>query len=237
MEEKKKVDWMELLRYPVVTLCIVIGLFLLKVLIGFDLGEVSRITKDGVEFRNEQVNDISMNFLQLTMMVDSLKAEQLAMNEKLKTTTVRPMGIEMGSSGRSTTQAEPVTAEKRDWSTTEFAHESVARLSYIDAKNNTLLKGKEGYIWLGNYNEAQTAWENLSLQIQGQRITRSDETIHIPSRVYNTATNVILRSDPIAKDSSPSENMIGVIPENTPVFVNQAEVFDGEYWALVKVEK
>ncbi|MDL2277862.1 hypothetical protein LJC57_04640 [Parabacteroides sp. OttesenSCG-928-G07] len=239
MEENKKVDWMELLRYPVVTLCIVIGLFLLKVLIGFDLGQVSRITKDGIEFRNEQVIDISKNFLQLTMLVDSLKNEQLTMSEKLKeqTKTGRPMGVEMGSSGQTKTQKDSTVVNKRDWSATEFASESLAKLSYVDAKNNTILNGKEGYIWLGDYNEAQATWKNLSLQIPAQRITRSDETIRIPSRTYNTAVNIILRSDPIAESSSPSENMLGVIPENTPVSVSDVEIMDGQYWVLIKVEK
>ncbi len=230
---------MELLRYPVVTLCVVIGLFLLKVLIGFDLSQVSRITKDGVEFRNEQVNDISINFLQLTMMIDSLKNEQLAMNEQLKgkTTGGRPMGVEMGSSGQTITQLEPTAVDKRDWSTTEFAQESLAKLSYVDTKNNTILNGKKGYIWLGEYNETQATWENLSLDISAQRITRSGETIRIPSRTYNTAVNIILRSNPIEESSSPSENMLGVIPKNTPVSVSDVEIMNGQYWVFIKVEK
>ena len=254
MEEKKKIDWMELLRYPVVTLCIVLGLFLLKVLIGLDVSQITKITNEGIEFREQQSIATSQVVQQLTEKVSALEEKMGSTNTQTDTQvgssgkkdnsvpsgiTVTggtvSTGVKSNTAGKTQNQqAEPV---KRNFQATEFADESVAQLSYVNTRKNTFLKDKEGYIWLGTYNPDKNCWEESSLIIPSNRISITNGVLKVAAREYKTNNNVVLRELPLHEENIAEEKPIGIIPAGTPVTLSTIEEVGGQYWAKVRVEK
>ncbi len=246
-KEPSKINWNELLRYPIITLCITLGFLLLKVVVGFDLSGITEITKDGVKFRDAET---TQTIQQLTIQVSAMTEKQRILdsllsanktsyyNESGTTTPIRTRsnnipaaaGSEQSIPGSGTAGSN--RKNRRNWTATEIATDNVAKLSYIDSKGSTFLKNKEGYIWLGE----EGSWNNFPLDYK-REITITDGKPNIPFRKYRTSQNVTLREFPVDADNLSQAEAIGVIPRGVSVFIKDIEELDGEYWAKVIVEE
>lgn len=214
-EKQTENNYCELLRYPVVTICIVAGLFLVSLFLGIDFSKVSKISTEGIEFDKRQAEASAQIMTQLTSKVDYME-KQLD--------KIPPVFFE-GSNDLLGSSAEPLT---------DTVSETVSRLSYINTDKDTFLKGRKGYILLGVYEPETKVWETaLPIRLTDTKEVIKDNPNNIALRRYETNANIMLRSQPDIEN-----NPIGALPRLLPILLLSIEKgSDNQYWAKIEVEK
>lgn len=132
----------ELLKFPIMAASIVLALLLAKWFLGIDFAGIAEIGPTGIKFQETQIaTSEAMTDL------DSRLREALTRIEQLeKTADVKPAKSEL------------VTEQ------TAQVSDAVARLSRVSQKGaETLLKGTQGYIWIGDWDKQTKAWSNQQL--------------------------------------------------------------------------
>ncbi|NDW12731.1 hypothetical protein D0T50_07490 [Bacteroides sp. 214] len=250
--EKQKIDWPYLMRYPVITVCIILGLFLLKVLIGFDISQISQITKEGIVFRDKQSAATAQLTQQLSAEIKSIKQELANLTSSAtasqsgttgKKTPIQSNGFgtvvidqqQTNALGNKTTPEPPIIVQQNpDRAATEIGSESEAQLSYINSKKETFLKNKEGSIWLGYYTEAN-GWKDATLDIPAGRVTISNGKMTVTGESFKTNKNITMRESKPSKEGEGKS--IGIIPADIPVTLDKVETVNGEYWGFIRVKQ
>ncbi|MDL2256969.1 hypothetical protein LJC06_02030 [Bacteroidales bacterium OttesenSCG-928-I14] len=228
-KQKQSVSYPDLLKYPVITICIVLGIIGLNKCAGikFDklIDRITKISSGGLEFESnatKAVGELDMEISQLKFTLDSLIAQN-------NTSYV--------SSGNKPTKAEiELTAYKetsKKLQKTEIAGSTIARLSILNDKYETTLNGEKGFIWLGGY-RSDVGWLSepiLSTINDNSKITSNPNDI-AKNQNYLLTQNIRLRMS-----ASDNADFIGIIPENTTISFKELHGPDdmGQYWGEIKV--
>ncbi|MDL2251451.1 hypothetical protein LJC12_01210 [Odoribacter sp. OttesenSCG-928-J03] len=122
------------------------------------------------------------------------------------------------------------------FNSTEKVAPAMAKLSYKDTDGNTFLSGKEGYIWLGDYDMETDCWDDVCVNINLKNKMKNGELSVPAGREYRLTHNRVLRKHPASSSRSRQET-IGVIPEGTLISLWNIENIGGDYWAQVRVEE
>jgi hypothetical protein len=223
MDNENK-SWIELLKYPVLILSIVLGLILLDFFLDIDFTRLTKISTSSIEFSTDVNKATSELDDRLTKL--ELKMDELTKNNKTDT-------------------AESFTT--RNIKETQIVSDNIAKLSFSNTDNkndmtSTNLKEKEGYIWIGNYNN--NSWSEIQLvDLNNNPINSNLKSIEINTS-YRIKNNLSLR------DQKPESslnyfwhiNRTGVIPRGTKIRILEEPVAFKrkkamQYWAKIKVEE
>jgi hypothetical protein len=215
-----------LLKYPVLILSILIAMVFARWVLGIDFSRLSKVGTGGVEFfEKEQQISTAMN----------------AMEERLNESLIRIQNLEVklnlpGAEQRS---------ESQNFETTQRVSEETAQLARSASPGKeTILKNRQGYIWIGNYNNSSQKWEQPQLAtLEGQPPSRSPSEM-VEGSQYTVLGNMVLR------DGLPENNVeyfrgrknIGVIPRGTRItFLSTPKGIDREYavqyWVKVEINE
>lgn len=241
-DSKRKLSsqqYYELIKYPVITICVVLGMIGLSRYAGIEFSKITKISTAGIEFANEQTANALVNVSDtINGMQAKIKELEGHAQSYLKS---QKKTVLFASSADGTIPTQPdlvkpdlVKEANERLQVSETASDAIATLSYIDsAKQDTRLKGKKGYVWLGTYRKGQ--WEtNSSLRDKDLNIL-TDSPDKIASKQYLLARNLKLR-EAVPSEAGSQKIQIGVIPEGTPVlFKSLKSGSDSQYWAEVEV--
>jgi len=214
--------YLELLRYPVVVMSILLGLVGANWLLGLELSRITEFGPSGVKL-SEVREDAAFAAADLEQRLDAALARIDSLEMRLDTSTPR--------SGALTSVSEP--------------SEAVARLSRATDEAGTVLKGKQGFIWIGNFDASSGEWseQNLLLAEERTSLHTAPSTI-VRGSQYRIAINTYLRDGLPANDDEyfRGRKALGVIPQGTLLTVISKPVsidreFKVQYWAEVEVEE
>lgn len=238
MSDSDKKYKYDLLRYPVITVCIVFGLGMLKLLIGFDLSQVTEITKDGIKLGYDTASvkvsqNLDLRIRTLEGQINGLDLDMDSLVLSLNNNVVKT------SAKTKTAFFQRSRINRSSFGTTEIADANAAKLSFTDKEeNSTMLKDKIGWVWLVSTDSiSNNSW---TLQLNSNAIVRENNNYKLNLADKNTSfviKNVALRdSTPksSANDNSESKT-IGVIPEGIKVEIIELRQEDKELWLKVKV--
>lgn len=252
MEDKKenkpkesKINYNELLKYPIVTICIVAGLYCGTIFMGLDLSEISSISPQGIEFKKKQAQASSeaMAALQnkisvLEQSLSEVAQKQAAKVPQRQTDKNSKPAAPSALRNDDGTETPPVTnIQPLDYTTTENADASVAQLSFINIKGDTYLKGKTGYIWLGEFNKTNHTWKSMSLQFPDNKKAINDDPTKISKQQYRTTRDIVFRNEPLTKNNDNLQgNLVGAIPQGVLILLQDITNVDNQYWGKITVE-
>lgn len=216
---------LKLLKYPIMMISVIIGLFLVQSLLKINLSNISKIALHGFEIemiqgaRKESLDalvEMALDIKELTVRIDSLE-------RKTKTPKPELLSVELNE-----------------------VSDVVSQLSMSQSKfTRTVLSGRKGYIFVGIYNSTDGKWTRAILlrQNSGESVTSAPNQLPVGGR-FLVGTNIVLR-DGLPPDDEQyfrSRKKIGVIPRGThvalldqPVGINRNHGV--EYWAHVEVSE
>lgn len=217
-------NWNELLKYPIMVASIFLALFGARHLLDFDIGRATRIGADGIEFAEQQERTS-----EATQALDQALKEALARIEVLENSVNNP------SANLDATERKRILEASAQEVSPEVA--MLARSTVRDGKS--LVYGKVGYIWIGDY---QREWLKPRLVgLDGQVIEKAPQAIEVGER-YSLRANIVLRKEQPQNNAeyyrgSPS---LGVVTSGTQVQIEARPTgidreFAVQYWAKVKV--
>jgi len=223
MADEKKVEWKELLKYPILGVTIVFCLWLAKVLCILDVSNISKIGTDGVEFRDR---------------TEKLAAQVAPFENRIKVLEVALETILNNKDTSTTVAVRNTILEKPE--ELQLASDKATQISEMkEVTSNT--KVLEGWIWLGNYEKSRKAWSTLLLN----EVDKSTVPTKIDTMVtYTLDGNMILRSEnpTIKTDYFRSVPSLGIIPRGSTVTLISkpkpaSERSVVQYWAKVRWTK
>lgn len=221
-QSKAKQEYFMLLKYPVITICVVLGIVVITKYAGIEFGKVVKISSAGIEFANEQTNSAVID---INDSISKLRAEVAFLMEQT------------GKKSEFGLRSDAPTPEWKESETdvlsrTEIVSNSIARLS-LAAPSETSLKGKVGYIWLGEFKENAWQTESVLRDLENKLENIKKSPAEIKSQLYCLDKNMKLRTQP----SGESET-IGIIPEKTNILLESIhnDSKSNQYWAKVKIE-
>lgn len=222
-EQKKQATpfWVDFVKYPIITGCVILILLVVRWGVGYD--EIS-VGTDGFVLKKAQetqqvTSELQAQIQTLECRIDSLIGKPDA--SKANTTSVQPSKVL-----QQTTKF-------------EIANDALASLSYADEKQaSTFLNGTTGYIWIGNYNVENKAWESLN-------ITSENASLLTPGNIsarntYTTTQNLMLRSSAPRSGKAIGEGNLGIVPSGVKVKIKSSPTATTQdnivqYWAEVTV--
>lgn len=210
----------ELLKYPILVLTIVLSLLTLKHCAGLQFGVLTKVGPGGAEFAQQ------------TQATENAVSE---LEARLNETQVRLAALEM--------QSKPSTAETRRVETeadsaAQIVSDATAQIAVL--RRSTSGVSTAGYIWIGNYKQK---W-------QPAKFARLDtgQPVEIPpmqmtqGTQYRVLGNMVLRDGMPANDQDyfRSRASLGVVPRGTVVSILEPPLgidreFAVQYWAKVRV--
>ena len=208
----------ELLKYPVLVIAIVVGIWVLKALVGVEFGVVTEVSTQGVKFeRASKATETALADLEGRVNEAAVRIE--ALEARGKPTVAEAKKVE----------SEAFTAAQ----TVSDATAEIARLRDTSAPGEV-----RGYIWIGNF-DRQWAPAKLAQIETGQPITGPPEQVVVGNR-YRVLGNMAMRDGLPANDADyfRARASVGVIPRGTTVAVVRPAVaidrqFAVQYWAEV----
>ena len=189
----------ELLKFPIMAASIVLALLFAKWLLGIDFSGIAEIGPTGIKFQETQIaTSEAMTDL------DSRLREAFARIEQLeKNADVTPA------------ETEAVTEE------TAQVSDAVARLSRISQmESQTLLKGKEGYIWIGDWDRHTKVWSKQQLlRIDTGQPEERAPSLMTPGSKYIVSGNMVLRQGQPPNNAQyfRAVSSLGNIPKGTQI--------------------
>ncbi len=212
---------MELWKYPVIVGSIVIGLLLADWWLGIDMSRVVEVGPNGLRLA-EVREDAASAAASLEARLD----EAMARIAELEASTAEP----------DTPRIEPIRE-------TNAPSDAVARLSRATDESGTLLKGKRGWTWIGDYDPETDEWEKPNLLQLDDGIPYTGKMTELsPGRQFRIARNMYLRAGRPEDDSDyfKGQEPIGVVQEQTRLTLRSEPqpIRRGsrtQYWAEVEV--
>ncbi len=215
--EKKKSDYLIILQSPpVIALSAFLFLFGLHYLTPFDLERISKISQEGIEIREKQQKqreDTQSVFINLSNQIEQLELRL----EKL----------------------EPTNGTTTSLSNKDLQQETIVNLAApTEPGQDSLAKGLEGYIWIGDFDKTKSEWVRPrlgNLNEQPVSISPLDLTIGGQYRVLG-AMNVREKLPPNDSSYFRSVQKIGLLPRYTKVELLKTPQARQtvQYWAKVR---
>lgn len=221
MSENKNII-IEVLRFPIMAASIVLALLLAKWLLGIDFSGIAEIGPGGIKFQETQLaTSEAMTNLDTRLQEAVARIEQLE-----KRANIKPM------------QSQLITEE------TAQVSDATARLSRVSQKETqTLLKGKEGYIWVGDWDRQTQVWSKQQLlRLDTGQPEDKPPSRWTPGSRYLVSGNMVLRQGqpPNNADYFRAVSSLGTIPKGTQVQLLETPIgvdreFAFQCWAKVLV--
>ena len=214
--------YLELLRYPVIVASVLAGVIFAKWFLALDLSRITEVGPSGIKLQ-ETREEASVAISELEARLDETVARLSGVEEQIETSGV---------------------VRKKMVSEVSESSDAVARLSRaITDGDGTLLEGKKGYIWIGNYRADTEGWERQNLLQVDSRlpIERPPPRLAKGSQ-YRLAINTILRDriPPNNDEYFRARKNLGVVPRGTlltlvgePVGIERE--FAEQFWAEIEV--
>jgi hypothetical protein len=210
----------ELAKYPVLVLSIVVGLVVVKHSLGLEFGVVTEVTTDGLKF-SEQSN---------TATVEAMADLETRLNDAL----ARLETLEAGAS-----DGEVDSSLKASW-ISQAVSDKTAKLAELGSEIEGIEQKKvRGWVWLGNFDKE---WSPATLAplTTGQPVTIAPDTMQTGTE-YKVLGNMVLRDGLPPNDElyfRARENL-GVVPRGQVVTLLSAPYgvdrgFAVQYWAPVE---
>ncbi len=184
MSESRNMNWIDLLRVPVIALSIVIALYLASEMLGIDFSKIKSIGTEGIRLRDEQSEDVSMITAELEERINYLMIQLEGIRE------IKNIKEENLDKFIDDKYVELQTVSD------EFADLSKPN----DRESGTIFKNDTGVIWLGNFYTDSSKWVSIKLKkaSDGLEITASREkldNLNIHDMYIVEDYNLILRTD------------------------------------------
>ncbi len=233
-KEKAPIDVNTLIKYPLITVCVVGGLFIGTAFMGLDLSEISSISASGIQFKQEQDEASKKAITTLVSQVTALEQEVSSLRSGVSTPIIQKApgqsGIVPANQGGSVLEV--------DYTATETVAPYLANLSYVNAKGDTNLKGESGFIWLGEYDARKGAWSNMPLRTSSRDRQLTASPGEIQMQQYRTSDNIVLRANMLNENNDNLQNnTIGFIPQGTLLKLKCIDKVGEQYWGEVLVEE
>jgi hypothetical protein len=213
----------ELLKYPVLVLSILVALVALKFILGFEFGFVTEVSTQGIKFA-EQSQATLEALAQLEVRVSESEVRIGAVEENLQAPAAEVKRVE---------SKVDMAAQRVSDATAKIAHLRTATPHIKEAP-------LRGYIWIGNYD---TAWDSprLARLDNGQPIEMPPKQIQ-PETRYRVLDNLIVRDGLPPNDAEyyRARENLGVIPRGGIVSITKEpkgidREFAVQYWAEVEL--
>lgn len=212
---------LKLLKYPIMTISVVVGLILARWSLDIDFSRMTKIGPQGMEFDNNTresavgvTSELDAKLKELSLRIETLEGKTDSVDVKSQT-----------------------TAKLNEVS------DQVSQLSMSQSKfTKTVFSGRKGHIFIGQY-DSTAGWNQAVFLIQdsGQPVTSAPEQLPVGGR-FLVRTNMVLRDGLPSNDAEyfRGKENIGVIPRGTLVaLLGQPAGIDRkfavEYWAPVQV--
>lgn len=219
-DKNRNPTYLELLKYPVVVVSILFGLVAADWLLGLELSRITELGPSGVKL-SEVREDTALAAADLEERLDAALARIDSLEMRLDSSDPK--------SGALTSVSEP--------------SEAVARLSRSTGEAGTVLNGKQGFIWIGDYDANIGKWSEQNLLLAGERTPlQTTPSALMRGSQYRIAINTYLRAGLPANDDEyfRGRKALGVIPRGTlltlvgkPVSIDRN--IKVQYWAEVEV--
>lgn len=173
MENENK-SWIDLLKYPILILSIVLGLILMNLFLDIDFKRLTKISANSIEFST----DVNKATSELDERLKKLEIKMSEIDNNTKTDTTESFAA-------------------RNVKETQVVSDNIARLSFSNPDNkndltSTNLKDKEGYIWIGNV--VNNNWSEIQLlDLNNNPVNVNLKNIEVNSS-YRVKNNLSLRT-------------------------------------------
>ncbi|KAA3619422.1 MAG: hypothetical protein DWQ05_01505 [Calditrichaeota bacterium] len=226
MEERKNI-LLQLLQYPMLILSIILGMALISFLFQIDFSRLSKVGPEGIEFYEDREREISGVFSDLETRMNELASKV----EFLESRLAEPE------------QEKLLQRAIEQFEETQITSTKTAQLARSSSQaKESLLAGRSGYIWIGDWGEKNKAWQRLTIvQVEGEEIRLEPEAI-LPGMKFRVSGNMVLRDG--KPDDSPSyyrsKESIGTIPKGSKILTLESPVrydrrFTIQCWMKVEV--
>jgi hypothetical protein len=219
MSNEHKSTIAELLKYPLAALSIFLALVGAKHVLEIPFDSLSKITKDGIEFRQEAKGELASLAAQLhatTTAIEEIKRQ-------LPTQSISP------------------SAKSNISEASETVPEQTARIASVETISKDTEKPLKGFIWIGDYNKDTKKWLRTKLisPTDNSPVSLSPEEI-TPGTSYSVSANMVLRDGlpPNTNEYFQARRSLGVVPlgkkitmQATPTAVDRG--FATQYWAEI----
>ncbi|HQU72666.1 MAG TPA: hypothetical protein PKV71_13050 [Calditrichia bacterium] len=219
---------LNLAKYPIIVFSILIALVVAEAMLDIDFSRLTRISAGGIEFAEQRQ--------------ETLEALS-GIEERVNALWERVEVLEASSHGNISPQ-QILEIEQRTAEAAQMVSDETAKLARDpETASKTLLRGKSGYIWIGNWDSQNKTWStvNLALPETGEGLTISPKDLKSGTRLVVTG-NLVLRGGMPANDTDyyRGERREGVVPKGTQVLLRSVpEVINREYalqvWARVEI--
>lgn len=190
---------LELLKYPIIGASIVLSLWMAKVFLAFDINSISELSTSTIKFR-QATSDLSTQIVPLS---EKVKVLEVSLDALLKSSTVDTEKVN--------------NAIEADQEKIQTVTDNVEHINQLKISSGTP-QILEGYIWIGNYNEASKTWSTILLE----NIEKTTPLTDIREQTtYKVEGNMILRGTPpkAEGDYFKSSPNLGIIAKGTPVLL------------------
>ena len=222
MKSNDQNPYLELLKYPIMAVSILFGLVAANWLLDLELSRITEFGPGGVKL-SEVREDAALAAADLEERLDAALERIASLEKQLNSSTPQSRAL--------TTVSEP--------------SEAVANLSRSNDELGTILKGRKGFIWIGNYDAGGGEWQEQNLVLLEERTpVRAKPSELNRGSQYRIATNTYLRAGLPANDEAyfRGQKALGAIPRGTlltlignPVGIDRE--FKVQYWAEVEVSE
>jgi len=216
-------SYLELLRYPVIVASVLAGVIVANWFLALDLSRITEVGPSGIKLQ-ETREEASVAISELEARLDETAARVSAVEEQI--------------------EASGGVARKKMVSEVSESSDAVASLSRaINDREGTLLEGREGYIWIGNYKAATHGWDRQNLlQVDSRLPVERPPSQLAKGSQFRLAINTVLRDGlpPNDEEYFRARKNLGVVPRGTlltllgePVGIDRE--FAKQYWAEMEV--
>jgi hypothetical protein len=221
MNERSKVI-LELAKYPILILSIVIGLAASKSLLGLEFGMITEVSAGGVKFAEKS----EAQFQALTTLESKLNQALIEIEELRKAAPTAAV------------RSDKVQAEI--FEAAQTVSDQTAKIQAIQVTTNAREKQLRGYMWIGNFRQSWAQPQLAALDSrQPVKLTPEELT---PGTEYIVLGNVVVRDGLPANDRQyyKGRNVLGVVPRGARVRLASApqridREYAVQYWAEVEV--
>ena len=221
----------QLLKFPVLVLAIFLGLLGANKILGMQFGTVMSIGTDGVKFA-ERSDELSGEVVKLRTQLDQA-LYRLEVVEKQRAPSA---GARTGEATAAARRHEEQQFDKLQQVTTV-----AARSKSVSGKDpKALTSGREGYIWIGNY-EPSGGWSRAKIATENGASLPHPKAISVGDE-FIVGGNMVLRDGAPTNDEAyfTSRSSIGVVPKGARVIVLETpRTYDRSYavqcWMKVRI--
>ena len=218
MADTSNAAWIDLARWPVAVLSVLLALIAGKHLLGIGFGNIAEISAEGVKFEKAAGKEIAELSSKLNGALEAI--------EQLK--SAQPSRVENAASRAAVVEASQTVSDQAA---------KLADVSGAD-KRNAIVRG---YIWIGDFNGND--WQRIKLGWgdTGRPVDKPPAALQ-PGTEFRLLANMVVRDGQPPNDANyfNARRNLGVAPTGSRVRLVRAPVlvdreFAKQYWAEVDV--